>query len=48
MQTKHKTSIALSDDAKLLLKALAKKQGISQSAVIETLIRAKAKAEKIA
>jgi predicted DNA-binding protein len=41
------TSFRLSLEAKRLLKELSKKQGISQAAVLEILIREKAKAENI-
>ena len=43
--TKKKTSIRYSDEAKALLEQLAKKLGISQSAVLELAIRALAKQE---
>jgi predicted transcriptional regulator len=42
---KKKTSIRYSDEAKALLEQLAKKLGISQSAVLELAIRALAKQE---
>jgi hypothetical protein len=44
---KQRTSFALSKDARLLLIEIAKKNGISQAAVLELLIREKAKAEGI-
>jgi len=44
---KTKTSFTLSDEAKDLLQQLSAKMGISQTAVIETIIREKAKREKI-
>jgi len=47
MVSKHKTSIALSVEAKRLLAALAKNLGVSQSAVIELLIRERAKRERL-
>ena len=43
--TKKKTSIRYSDEAKALLEQLAKKLGISQSAILELAIRALAKQE---
>jgi len=42
-----KTSITLSDEAKKLLEELAKKYGISQTAMMELLIREKAKQERL-
>ena len=45
---KKKTSIRYSAEAKDLLEKLAKKMGISQSAVLELAIRALAKQEGIA
>lgn len=47
MKEKLPTSIRLSPEAKQLLKALSDKLGISQVAVLEVLIREKAKAENI-
>jgi predicted transcriptional regulator len=44
---KNPTSIRLSDDGKRLLALLAEKLGISQVAVLEILIRDKAKHEDI-
>ncbi len=43
MTDKKKTTILLTLEAKKLLEALAKKYGISQTAVLETLLRDKAK-----
>jgi hypothetical protein len=42
-----KTSITLSNEAKKLLEELARKYGVSQTAIIELLIREKAKQEGI-
>ncbi len=47
MKPKSPTSIRLTKVAKYLLKALADKQGISQAAMLEILIREKAKTEGI-
>lgn len=47
MDTKYPTSFRLSDWAKVLLALLSDRLGISQSAVLETLIRDRAKAERI-
>lgn len=47
MKTKMKTSMALSEEAKCLLAALSDKLSVSQSAILEILIREKAKAERI-
>jgi hypothetical protein len=44
---KKKTSITLTEKAKELLAKIAEAQGISQTAVIELLIREKAKQENI-
>lgn len=44
---KRKTSVTLSDEALRLLDLLAKKSGISKTAVLEIVIREKAKAESI-
>lgn len=44
---KTKTSYTLSDEAKRLLAQLAKKYGISQTAMLEVLIREKAKQENV-
>lgn len=44
---KKKTSITLSDEALRLLELLAKKQGISRTAVLEIVIREKAKTEGV-
>ncbi|MFN8486530.1 MAG: ribbon-helix-helix protein, CopG family [Caldilineaceae bacterium] len=40
-----KTSFSLSEEAKKLLEELAKKYGVSQTAILELLIREKAKQE---
>jgi hypothetical protein len=45
--TKQKTSFSLTEEAKRLLAQIAKKNGISQAAVLELLIREKAKQEGI-
>ena len=42
-----KTSITISDEAKKLLEELAKKYGVSQTSIIELLVREKAKQEGI-
>jgi len=47
MSTKNATSFRLSPEAKRLLAELSNKLGISQTAVLEILIREKAKAENI-
>jgi len=47
MEKKYATSLRLTSEAKQLLQALAKKLGISQSAVIEIAIRDKAKREQV-
>lgn len=47
LMSKRSTSIWLSEDGKRLLALLAQKLGISQSAVLEILIREKAKREKL-
>jgi predicted transcriptional regulator len=47
MPTKHSTSIMLTPEAKRLLRLLADKLGISQSAVMELAIREKAKREGV-
>jgi hypothetical protein len=44
---KQRTSFALSEEAKRLLSEIASRNGISQAAVLELLIREKAKAEGI-
>lgn len=44
---KKKTSYTLSSEAKQLLAKLAKKYGISQTAMLEILLREKAKTESI-
>ena len=41
----RKTSVTLSDEAKKLLEELAKKYGVSQTAILELLIREKARQE---
>lgn len=38
-----KTSITISDDAKRLLEELAEKYGVSQTSIIEMLVREKAR-----
>jgi predicted transcriptional regulator len=47
MKKKNPTSIRLSDEAKRLLALLADQLGISQVAVLEILIREKAKREGV-
>lgn len=44
---KKRTSYTLSEEAKRLLALLAKKYGISQTALLEVLIREKAKQEDV-
>ena len=44
---KHKTSVAMSQEAERLLRLLAEKLSISKSAVLEIAIRAMAKLEGI-
>jgi len=44
---KHKTSVAMSQEAERLLRLLAEKWAVSKSAVLEIAIRALAKAEGI-
>jgi len=44
---KRSTSVWLSDEGKRLLALIAERLGVSQSAVLELLIREKAKREKI-
>lgn len=44
---RRKTSVTLSDEALNLLEAIAKKLGISKTAVLEIIIREKAKTENI-
>ncbi|NDJ59819.1 MAG: ribbon-helix-helix protein, CopG family [Chloroflexi bacterium] len=44
---KKKTSYSLSEEAKRLLALLAEKLGVSQTAVLEILIREKAKQEDV-
>jgi predicted transcriptional regulator len=46
-QTKPATSVRLSPEAKELLVLLARKNGISQAAVVETLIHEKARRENL-
>jgi predicted DNA-binding protein len=46
-RNKKATSMRLTPEALRLLELLAQKGGISQAAVVETLIREKAKREKI-
>ncbi len=41
------TSVRLSDDAKRLIRLMADKLGISQTAIIELAIREKAKRERV-
>ncbi len=45
--SKRKTSITLSDEALRLLDLLAKKSGISKTAILEIVIRKEAKIENI-
>ena len=47
MDTKKPTSIRLSEDGKRLRKELAKKLGLSESAVVELAIRRLAKMEGV-
>ena len=47
METKHPTSVRLSDEAKRLLVALAQKLGISQAAVLQLALREKARREGV-
>jgi hypothetical protein len=47
MKTKQKTSITLSEQAKQLLAKLAEQYGVSQSAMLELMIREKAKRDNI-
>ena len=47
MKTKQKTSITLSEQAKHLLVKLAEHYGVSQSAMLELIIREKAKRDGI-
>ena len=47
MKTKQQTSITLTAEAKRLVKLMAEKNGISQSAIIELAIREKAQRDKI-
>ena len=47
MNTKKRTSYNLSEQAKQLLAKLAEKYGISQTAMLEVLIREKAKQEDV-
>lgn len=44
---KHKTSVAMSQDAERLLRLLAEKFSVSKSAILEIAVREKAKAEGI-
>ncbi len=44
---KKKTSVTLSDEALRFLQILAKKYGINRTAILEIVIREKAKAENI-
>jgi predicted transcriptional regulator len=44
---KHKTSVAMSQEAERLLRLLAEKLGISKSAVLEIAIRWLARQEKV-
>lgn len=44
---KKRTSYTLSEEAKRLLARLAEKLGVSQTAVLEILIREKAKQEEV-
>lgn len=47
MKTKQKTSITLTEQAKQLLVKLAEHYGVSQSAMLELIIREKAKRDEI-
>lgn len=47
MSTKNKRSFRLTDDADKLLGRLAKRKGLSKTAVLETLIRDEAKRESL-
>lgn len=47
METKRASSIRLTAEAKRLLRALALSSGISMSAILELLIREKAKREGV-
>lgn len=47
MERKIITSIRLSPEAKRLLQQLAAKMGVSQAAILEILIRQKAKEERL-
>jgi predicted transcriptional regulator len=44
---KHKTSVAMSQEAERLLRLLAEKFSVSKSAILEIAVREKAKAEGI-
>ena len=44
---KHKTSVAMSQEAERLLRLLAEKLAVSKSAILEIAIREKAKAERV-
>jgi len=47
MNSKRKTSFILTAEAKRLLELLAKKYGLTQTAMLETLIREKARQNEI-
>ena len=47
METKRPTSVRLTEEAKRLLAALAKKLGVSQAAVLEIAVREKARREGV-
>ena len=44
---KKKTSVSLTDEAKRLLETLAKQMGISQSSLLEIIIREKAESKGV-
>ncbi len=47
MDTKKKTTFVFTDEGKRLLEELAKKYGVSQTAILEMLVREKAKQDGI-
>lgn len=47
MTTKQSTTHRLTEEARLLLQALARKSGVSQTAIMEMAIREKAKREGV-
>jgi len=47
METKHASSIRLTLEAKRLLRALAKHSGVSMTAMLELMIREKARREGV-